>query len=95
LGVTLIRIVLACHGVPPAAGPEAAADITNEFSEHRTWHKNVRCSWDGTRLVLEAENDYDKDGKALQDEFSDCIAAYISEAFDGQITVESITPCKE
>ena len=46
---------------------------------------------DGTRLLLEAENDYDAEGLALQDEFSDCISAYIAGDFDRRITVESIT----
>jgi hypothetical protein len=87
----MYKVVLACHGVPATAGAEAAADITKEFAEHRTWHQNVICSWNGSLLILEAVNDYDADGKALQDEFSDCIAAYIAEGFDGQITVESVS----
>lgn len=87
----MFRIVLACYGVPHAVGTEAATDITGEFAEHRPWHKNVRCTWDGSRLVLEAENDFDSDGSALKDEFSDCLSAYIAELFDGEIKVESIT----
>lgn len=87
------RIVLACHGLPASAGAEAATDITSEFRLHRPWHKNVRCTWDGTHLILEAENDYDPEGLALMDEFSDCISAYVAEAFDGGISVESISRC--
>lgn len=87
----MYRIVLACHGVPKGAGAEAATDIEAEFAQHRQWHHNVQCRWDGSKLVLEAQNNYDSNGLALQDEFSDCISAYISEAFDGSITVESIT----
>jgi len=87
------RIVLACHGVPVAHGPEAAADITNEFAEHRTWQKNARCSWDGSRLILEAENDNDPNGTGLAAEFSDCVAAYIPGTFGYNVTVESVTPC--
>ena len=87
----MYRIVLACYGVPESAGAEAAADITAEFSENRSWHSNVTCTWDGSRLVLQAENDFDSDGLALIDEFSDCTAAYIKELFDGEIKVESIT----
>lgn len=41
-------------------------------------------------LILHAENDYDKDGKALMDEFSDSLCAYISEPFDGDIEIRSI-----
>ena len=87
----MYRIVLACHGVPKGAGAEAASDIEAEFSQHRKWHQNVQCRWDGLKLVLKVENDYDNDGLALQDEFSDCISAYIAGGFDGSITVESIT----
>ena len=87
----MYKVVLSCGGVPKVAGAQAAADITREFAEHRTWHRNVACTWDGSKLALSAENDYDADGLALMDEFSDCISAYISEGFDGDITVESIT----
>jgi hypothetical protein len=87
----MYRIVLACYGVPESAGAEAAADITTEFADHRKWHSNVICTWDGTRLVLQADNDFDSNGLALLDEFSDCTAAYIKELFDGEIKVESIT----
>jgi hypothetical protein len=87
----MYKITLACYGVPKAAGPDAATDITKEFAEHRQWHINVSCQWDGERLILEAENDYDSNGLALMDEFSDCISAYIVEPFDGDIKVENIT----
>lgn len=87
----MFRIVLACYGVPVTAGAAAAIDITREFAEHRLWHRNVRCSWDGARLVLQGENDVDSNGLALADEFSDCISAYIAELFEGEIKVESVT----
>lgn len=86
----IYRIVLACAGVPPQLGEQGAKDITEEFN-HRQWHQNVRCDWDGNALVLHAENDYDEDGKALTDEFSDLISGCIAEPFDGDIEVRSIT----
>ena len=86
----MYRVVLACEGVPVSAGQEAAADITKEFADHRRWHQNVKCSWDGKELVLEAENDFDDNGLALLDEFSDCIAAYVT-AFDGRLKVVSVS----
>ena len=87
----MYRVVLACYGIPESAGAEAATDITTEFAENRPWHSNVSCNWDGSRLILQADNDFDSDGLALMDEFSDCISAYIAELFDGEIKVESIT----
>jgi len=40
---------------------------------------------------LQAENDFDSEGLALMDEFSDCLSAYIAEPFDGEIKLESLT----
>jgi hypothetical protein len=87
----MYRVVLACGGISKSAGAEAATDIAKEFAEHRQWHTNVSCTWDGSRLILSADNDYDRNGLALMDEFSDCLAAYLAEGFDGEIRIESIT----
>ncbi len=87
----MYTVTLTCTGIPSAAGPQAALDITAEFRERRTWHQNVQCTWDGSRLLLQAQSDFDSNGLALQDEFSDCIAAYIAEPFYGEIKVLSIT----
>jgi hypothetical protein len=86
----MFRIILSCNGVPKYAGAEGAKDITEEFMQ-RPWHKNVKCEWDGSQLILQAENDVDSTGDALIDEFSDAISASISEPFDGDIEVVSIT----
>ena len=86
----MYRVVLTCSGVPEHCGAAAAIDITEEFT-HRPWQENARCTWDGIFLRLHAENDFDQDGAALTDEFSDAIAACIAEPFDGSITVESVT----
>jgi hypothetical protein len=87
----MYRIVLACSGVRADDALEAARDITEEFT-HRPWHQNVRCEWDGPRLMLHAENDFDSDGRALGDEFSDAIIACVRDGFDGNIEVVSVTP---
>ena len=86
----MYRVKLAYIGVPAHVGAAAADDIAEEFT-HRPWHQNVQCSWDGSKLLLQADNDYDSDGAALADEFSDAIAACIAEGFNGSITVESVT----
>jgi hypothetical protein len=86
----MYRIVLACKGVPADVGAVAARDIAEEFT-HRPWHQNVHCEWDGSRLVLQADNDFDSNGLALMDEFSDAIAASITDSFDGGIDVVSVT----
>ncbi|WP_294120701.1 hypothetical protein [Sphingomonas sp.] len=64
-------------------------DIEKEFRDHRPHHKNVRCSFEDGRLVLQADNDFDPDGLALMDEFSDCISAYITTLFDGDLRLVS------
>ncbi|UXI68946.1 hypothetical protein [Tahibacter amnicola] len=86
----MYQVQLICTGVPESSGAEAAVDITEEFSQHRQWHRNVLCTWDGRHLRLQADNDFDPDGLALMDEFSDCIAAYI-EPFTGSLRVESLS----
>ena len=88
---SMYRIVLACYGVPVAEGADAASDITAEFENHRTWWSRASCTWDGVRLILQADSDVDSDGLALLDEFSDCTAACIKELFDGEIKIVSIT----
>ena len=86
----MYRITLASKCVNAEGGETAARDITEEFT-HRPWHHNVRCEWDGSRLLLHAENDFDLNGLALMDEFSDAIAAYIREPLEGGIEVLSVT----
>jgi len=88
----MYRIVLACEGVPEEVGETGARDITESFTQ-RAWHQNVRCEYDGSRLVLQAENNFDADGKALLDEFSDEIFACIREPFDGDIRSYLVTEC--
>jgi hypothetical protein len=41
--------------------------------------------------MLQAENDYDSNGLALLDEFSDAISASIADGFDGGIEVVSVS----
>jgi len=85
----MYRIVLTCKGVPTHAGAVGARDISNEFT-HRPQHQNVTCVWDGSQLILQAENDFDSNGLALIDEFSDAISACIEGGFDGNIEILSI-----
>jgi hypothetical protein len=90
----IYRIILACEGIPANVGPAGARDIAEEFI-HRPWHKNVKCEWDGSRIVLQADNDFDPDGLALLDEFSDAISACVRNHFDGAIKVVSATSVTE
>ena len=89
----MYRITLACEGVPANTGAVAAQDITEEFT-HRPWHKNVSCVWDGSKLILQADNDFDSNGLALRDEFSDAISACIEGGFDGDLNITSIQDLK-
>ena len=82
------RIVLACEGVPDDQGPQAAVDIAEEFT-HRHWHENVECKWNDGTLLLSAENDYDHQGLALMDEFSDAISACTTAGFGYDIRLVS------
>ena len=70
----MFRIVLTCDGVPKNLGAQAASDIAAEFT-HRPWHMNVECHWDGQRITFRADNEFDSNGEALADEFSDAVVA--------------------
>ena len=72
----MYRIVLSCKGISESAAKSGVADIAQEFVE-RPWHQNVHCRWDGSRVILQADNDYDSSGQALLDEFSDAVCACI------------------
>jgi len=76
--------------LPASAGEETARDITKEFADSRQWHSRVTCEWDGTRLILRSENDFDETGQATLDEFSDCISTYIAEPGEFSIRIESV-----
>jgi hypothetical protein len=84
-------VTLAFEGVPESAGPTAAKDIQQEFLAHRPHHQNVVCICRNGELVLTGENDFDPNGLALMDEFSDCVSAYIAGFLDGQIRVVETT----
>ena len=86
----MYKIKLICEGVPEKAGHNVALDITQEFAL-RTWHNRALCTRSGSSLVLELENDFDENGLASLDEFSDAISACISEDFDGDIRIESVS----
>lgn len=86
----MYRVVLACTGVPADDGEDGARAITEEFT-HRPWQQNVSCEWDGSRLILKADNDFDVNGLALLDEFSDAISACIGGGFDSRIDIVSVS----
>ena len=72
------HVVIECFGLPAEAGARAARDIADEF-KNRPWHQNVECTWDGAVMRLEADNDYDENGLALQDELSDLTSACVED----------------
>ncbi len=86
----MYQVTLVCEGLPASAGPEAARDIAREFTEHGTWHAKVSCDWDGSRLVLRSENDFDADGRATLDEFGDAISAYVAHPGQSSISIQSV-----
>ena len=87
----MFRVTLISDGLPASAGEDAARDIAKEFADSRQWHSRVTCEWDGARLVLVSENDFDETGQATLDEFGDCISAYIADPGGSRITIESVS----
>jgi hypothetical protein len=85
----MYRVVLEFSGVLEEEGETAAQDIAREFAESRQHHQNVSCVYKDRTLTLTADNDFDPEGLALLDEFSDCICAYTSNTVDGTLVIKS------
>ena len=75
---------LELQGCPRKCWRSAARDSSEEFT-HRPGHENVTYAWDGSQLILQADNEFDSNGLKLVDEFSDAISACIKDEFDGHI----------
>jgi hypothetical protein len=85
----MFTIKLVCRGIPKELGPTAATNITEEF-RYCSWYANAVCRWREDALQLEATSDFDSDGRALAEEFSEAISACVAEPFDSSILVEQI-----
>ena len=86
----MYRVTIICNGLSAEEGQEASDDIAKEFREHRDWHNNPICTWDGEKLMLTVENDFDNDGLATLDELGDCLAAYVSDYSDCTVSIDSV-----
>ncbi|OOW72287.1 hypothetical protein Xmlh_06165 [Xanthomonas axonopodis pv. melhusii] len=85
----MFEILFSCNGLSEATGISAALDVADEFVE-RPWHSDVHCLRDGSSLILRARNDYDHDGQALADEFSDAVCACTPIEIEISIRVVSV-----
>ena len=74
----MFKITLECVRISPDAGPSSAADIEQDFREHRIWHTQPRCTYSDGTITFSAINDFDQNGLALLDEFGDCLSAYLT-----------------
>jgi len=70
--------------------PPLLQRIASNFRKNRTWHQNAVWTWDGASLHLSVENDFDKNGLATSDEFSDEITACVRDGFDGELVIVSV-----
>src|SRR3989339_2131777 len=89
----LYRITLMCPDVPSDIGDRAAIDITKHF-QNQIRYKNVICTWDGSQLVLQGENNYDTEGQELLCDFTDAICTYTKSTFDVEPRVKSVEVLK-
>ncbi|MES2366628.1 MAG: hypothetical protein V4563_12165 [Pseudomonadota bacterium] len=85
----MYRITVICTGLTEAEGNGSVSDILEEFT-HRPWHTNTVCEWKEGVLRFSATNDFDKNGLALLDEYSDAIHACIRYSGSIHIDVESV-----
>jgi hypothetical protein len=86
------RIKLRCDGIPVDESEAGARCITSDFRMNRTWHQNAVCTWDGRSLHLTVENDFDKNGLATLDEFSDELSACLEDGGYGDLVIVSVEP---
>lgn len=86
----LIRVLARVFQQTANTGPVSARAISEELAR-RPWHENVKCFFVGSSLILQADNDFDSNGLALVDEFSDSISACVKDGFSGDIETLSIT----
>ncbi|APP78599.1 hypothetical protein [Xanthomonas hortorum] len=86
----MFKITVSCRGMSEQSALAGLSEITDEFAS-RPWHENVSCRWESDYIVLEAQNDFDPEGKALLDEFSDAICACLPiESAPISFAVESV-----
>jgi hypothetical protein len=85
----MYRVTVACHGLTQAEGTAAVPDMLAEFRE-RPWQQNPSCTWDGAVLRFCAENDFDRDGRALLDEFWDAVHAYVKWSGPVRFEIETV-----
>ena len=81
--------MLTCAGLTASEGKLAPSDIVEEFGR-RPWHQNIICKWRNGLLHLEADNDYDRNGKALLDEFMDVVVACVKASGDIHFEIVSV-----
>jgi len=88
------RVTVSCQGISSHEASGGISAILEEFYE-RPWHTEVACRWDGEKILLTAENDYDSNGSAVLDEFCDAVHACISwSAEEIAFAVESVIEVK-
>jgi len=85
----MFRITLICEGIPVELGVQMAIDVAEEFT-HRPWHQNIRCTWAEGKLMLLADNEFDDNGEALADEFSDAVSACLKPLVGYRIRIVSV-----
>jgi len=88
----MFRITVLCDGIAQEEWPEAISDVREEFRS-RQWHHIVDVWWSGQRLLLTIENDYDANGQALADEFSDTVAACAPGTPGYSVRIVSVAKC--
>lgn len=76
-------------GITPEQWPEVISDVREEFAS-RHWHRVIDIRWSAQMLLLTVDNDYDADGEALADEFSDTIGAYAPGTLGYSVRIVSV-----
>lgn len=72
----MFRITITCEGLSTLQMECALPALLEEF-EQRPWQQNMLCKIENDLLFIQAENDFDDDGKALLDEACDAVFACV------------------
>jgi hypothetical protein len=94
MGENRYHATLTCDGLTEAEGASALMCVSDEF-KNRPWQQNVVCRWENDVLYLEADNDCDKEGKALLDEFRDVVISCVRTSGEIKFNIVSVRRVEE
>jgi hypothetical protein len=84
-------VTVVAETLPVEKGPDLVAAVLADFAK-RPWNKNVICTWngDGPTLILQAENDFDRKGIVIKEDFCDALSSLVSGFLAENVRIASV-----